>query len=36
MNFCHPLQENISSLRGAAAPRPSVYRFFISGYATDM
>ena len=35
MNCCHPLQENISSLRGATAPRPPAYRFFISGYATD-
>ena len=29
MNFCHPLQENISSFEGAPAPpRPPAYRFF--------
>jgi hypothetical protein len=28
MNFCHPLQENIS--------RPPAYRFFFSGYATEV
>jgi hypothetical protein len=36
MNFCHPLQENISSFRGgAAAPQTPCFRFFFSGYATD-
>ena len=35
MNFCHPLQENISSFRGLLPRRPPAYRFFFSGYATD-
>jgi hypothetical protein len=36
MNFCHPLQESISSFRGLLPRRPPAYRFFFSGYATGL
>ena len=36
MNFCHPLQESISSFRGLLPRRPPAYRFFVSGYATGL
>ena len=35
MNFCHPLQEIISSFK-LLTSRPPAYRFFFSGYATAM
>ena len=35
MIFCHPLQENISSFRGAPAPHTPAYMFFFSGYASE-
>jgi hypothetical protein len=40
MNFCHPMQENISSLWGAVAPQDPLLRgsFFLATarYATEL
>jgi hypothetical protein len=36
MNFCHPLQETSPASGGLPAPRSPAYRFFFSGYATEL